>query len=80
MAIRLDRVLQEMGLSQNESLVFLALNSLGPAAASQVARAGKVKRSTTYFVLEQLVERGVYSCRGLHLKSKSRSPTEKKSR
>ncbi len=59
MSIRLENVFQEVGLSQNESLVFLALNSLGPAPASQVARASKVKRSTTYFVLEQLVERGI---------------------
>ncbi len=59
MAIRLERVLQEVGLSENESLVFLALNAMGPAPAATVARASKVKRSTTYFVLEQLVERGI---------------------
>lgn len=59
MTLRLENVFQEVGLSQNESLVFLALTTLGPAPASQVARASKVKRSTTYFVLEQLVERGI---------------------
>ncbi len=57
----LEQVFQEVGLSQNESLVFLALNALGPAPAAHVARASKVKRSTTYFVLEQLVERGIVS-------------------
>ena len=59
MTLRLDQVLQEVGLSANESLVFLALNALGPAPAALVARASKVKRSTTYFVLEQLVDRGI---------------------
>jgi sugar-specific transcriptional regulator TrmB len=59
MSLRFENIFKEIGLSQNESLVFLALTALGPAPASQVAKASKVKRSTTYFVLEQLVERGI---------------------
>ncbi|MEK7554975.1 MAG: helix-turn-helix domain-containing protein [Patescibacteria group bacterium] len=51
--------LREFGFSEKEASVYLALIGLTSAVASDVAKKSKVNRSTTYVVLESLVERGL---------------------
>ncbi len=51
--------LREFGLSEKEAAVYTALMGLEGAVASDVAKKAKVNRSTTYVVLEALLERGL---------------------
>ena len=51
--------LREFGFSEKEVAVYMALLGLGNAVASDVAKKAKVNRSTTYVVLESLVERSL---------------------
>ncbi|MAG60447.1 hypothetical protein CL619_01545 [archaeon] len=53
--------LMELGLSKNESRVYLALLGLGPATAIEIARSAKVHRVNVYDVLERLREKGLIS-------------------
>jgi len=57
----LSQVLQEVGLSEKEASIYLALLRLKEALPSSIAQAAMVKRPTTYLVLEQLEERGLVS-------------------
>lgn len=51
--------LERLGFLPNEIKVFLALQSLGKASPLEVAKLAKVKRTTTYSVLDLLEKRGV---------------------
>lgn len=51
--------LREFGFSEKEVAVYTSLLGLGNAVASDVAKKAKVNRSTTYVVLESLVERSL---------------------
>ena len=51
--------LRKIGLSENESKVYLALLELGSATAQQISEKAKVKRPTTYVELEALMKMGV---------------------
>jgi len=51
--------LKKIGLSENESRVYLALLELGSSTAQQVAQKGELKRPTTYVQLESLMKRGL---------------------
>ena len=52
-------ILQNLGLSENESRVYLAALSLGPATAISIARAGAINRTTVYPVVESLKQKGL---------------------
>lgn len=52
-------ILHKIGLSENESAVYLASLQLGPAKVAQLARASDVKRTTIYPVVETLRRRGL---------------------
>jgi len=51
--------LQDMGLSEKESRVYLALLELGKASGYAVAEKAKVKRPTTYVILTELMQKGL---------------------
>jgi sugar-specific transcriptional regulator TrmB len=53
--------LQELGFSEKEVVVYLALLEMGSAIASDIAKKAKLNRSTTYVILESLEKRGLIS-------------------
>ena len=56
---RLARTLQEIGLSEKESLVYLAALRLGPSTPLRLASLSGIKRATVYNVLESLKGKGL---------------------
>ncbi len=63
--------LKKIGLSDNESKVYLALLELGSSTAQQVAEKSEVNRPTTYVQLESLMKKGLVT-------SFEKSPNNKK--
>jgi len=57
----LTQALQELGLSEKESQVYLACLKLGKSTATNIAKKANIKRSTTYVILEALVANGLAS-------------------
>lgn len=55
---KLASLLTDVGFSQKEAAVYLALSSLGEATASEVAKKADIKRPTVYATLETLKARG----------------------
>lgn len=55
----LIKILSDIGLSENESKVYFAALSLGPATVLKIARAAEVKRTTVYSVVESLKQKGL---------------------
>lgn len=55
----LQKILTQAGLTQNESLVYLALLELGPTTVLKLARQSGVKRTTIYHVVEGLKTKGL---------------------
>ena len=49
----------ELGFSDKEASVYLALLELGPSTTSEVSRAAKINRTTGYDILESLVSQGL---------------------
>jgi sugar-specific transcriptional regulator TrmB len=47
-------LLQEQGMSEKESLIYLVTLELGSAPASTIARKANIKRVTTYAILRDL--------------------------
>jgi len=56
---KLLEILNKIGLSENESSVYLSSLQLGPAKAIQLSRASDVKRTTIYPVVESLQRKGL---------------------
>jgi len=52
-------VLKEMGLTENESKVYLALLDLGPSLAGQISRKTGLHRRTVYDTTERLIKKGL---------------------
>ena len=57
--LKMLKELQEIGLSEKESRVYLASLELGPATAERLSTQAKVNRSTTYVQLESLMKSGL---------------------
>ena len=53
--------LLELGLTDKEAGVYLAMLELGPASVQEIARKSGVNRSTSYLTIEALKERGLAS-------------------
>jgi len=56
-----EQVLKEIGLSDKEAKVYLALISLGPSTVNQISEKADLIRTTTYDVLKSLREKGLVS-------------------
>lgn len=54
----MERALIDIGFSEKESLVYLALLALGRSSAYTIGKRAQVKQSTAYFILEELITRG----------------------
>jgi predicted transcriptional regulator len=53
--------LMELGMSDKESNVYLAMLELGPSSVQDIAKKAGVNRATTYVMLESLKRRGLMS-------------------
>lgn len=53
--------LRELGFSEKEADVYVALVQVGTAVASDIAKKARIKRSTTYVILDSLAEKGLVS-------------------
>lgn len=58
---QLIKSVEDLGLSQKESRVYLANLTLGPATVQQIADQSGIKRVTTYVILEALANLGLVS-------------------
>ncbi len=56
---KLEKVLQEIGLSDNEAKVYFASLSLGSTTVLSISRAAVIKRTTVYSVIESLKMKGL---------------------
>jgi sugar-specific transcriptional regulator TrmB len=52
-------LLKEIGLSEHESAVYFTMVSLGPSPILKIARASEIKRTTIYYVMDSLKEKGL---------------------
>jgi|MDTC01.2.fsa_nt_gb sugar-specific transcriptional regulator TrmB len=52
--MELERNLEEIGLTQKQAAVYLALLKIGKASAIAIADKARIKRPTTYLILEEL--------------------------
>jgi len=55
----LQRELERLGLSENESIVYLCLLELGEAKTKDVAAKAKINRPAVYLILESLHKKGL---------------------
>ena len=59
--MELKDVLKQIGLNEKEARVYLALLELGTGTAFNVAKKARLKRPTTYVILEKLKQSGLAS-------------------
>ena len=59
--MNLEGKLMELGLSDKESAVYLAMLNLGPSTAQDISIGANVNRATTYVMIETLVAKGIAS-------------------
>jgi HTH-type transcriptional regulator, sugar sensing transcriptional regulator len=58
---KLSPLLQEVGFTEKEALVYLSLMELGSGTVTDIAKRAKLKRSIIYILLEGLIKRGYVS-------------------
>jgi sugar-specific transcriptional regulator TrmB len=51
--------LQNLDLNSNEAKTFLAILEIGPASISDIAKRAKIKRPTAYYLIEELIKKGL---------------------
>ncbi len=61
METRLYNILKNIGFTKQETNVYLACLSLGRSSVIQIAGKAGIKRTTTYNIIESLLEKGVLS-------------------
>lgn len=59
--MNLQKELQEIGLQEKEAKIYIALLELGKSTAQDISKKSGVNRATTYFVLENLMKKGLAS-------------------
>lgn len=57
----LEKTLKKVGLTQNESKVYLALAKLGSSKAGRISKEASLNRTSTYNSLKSLLEKGLAS-------------------
>jgi len=57
----LEKYLQEIGLNEKESAVYLALLQYDSASVIEISQKTKINRSTTYTILDSLAKKGLVS-------------------
>ncbi len=56
---KLNQILRDIGLDENEARVYLASLSLGSTTVLKIARASGIKRTTVYSVIDALKDKGL---------------------
>ena len=56
---KLQKTLENLGLSRNEAMVYLAALSLGPTSVKQIAAISGVKRTSVYNIVDSLEQYGL---------------------
>jgi HTH-type transcriptional regulator, sugar sensing transcriptional regulator len=56
--------LKDLGFSEKEARVYLALIELGPSTTTEIARRAKINRTTGYDILESLASQGLVNLMG----------------
>ncbi len=59
--MKLEKILEEFGLGEKASRVYLAALELGSSSAQDIARKAELKRTTVYEILETLAHEGLVS-------------------
>lgn len=59
--MQIEKSLLKLGFEEKESKIYLTCLQLGPETAFNIAKRSGLKRSTAYFVLNQLTEKGLIS-------------------
>lgn len=59
--IMIQQELEKLGFSAKEAAVYAASLELGPANIQTISEKAGIKRPTTYFIMEELMERGLVS-------------------
>lgn len=54
----LIEIIKNLGLSAKEAKIYLAALELGEASVQQLAKKSKIKRTTLYYILDELIEAG----------------------
>lgn len=57
--MKIEPILESIGLTEKEARVYIASLECGEASATELAKQSKLKRPTTYVILEQLVQKGL---------------------
>lgn len=57
----IEKDIQSLGLNEKEAKVYLASLELGQATVQKISAKADIKRPTTYFIIEGLMERGLMS-------------------
>ncbi len=57
----LEKYLQDLGLSDKEALIYLALLQVDGATALDLSKKTKINRSTVYVIIESLSKKGLVS-------------------
>lgn len=61
MASILEKILEDLGLSEKEAKVYLACLELGESAPADIAKHSGINRATTYVIAEKLTKDGLMS-------------------
>lgn len=67
---QLTAVLQDLGLTENESKVYFSSLSLGPSTILKIAQAAELKRTTVYSVIDALKQKGLMNIQVAGFKKK----------
>ncbi len=57
----MENILEEIGLTQNETKVYLALNELGTSTISPIVEKAGISNSKIYIILDKLIKKGLVS-------------------
>jgi len=59
--VMLEKYLQDIGLSEKEAIIYLALLAVDNSSVLDLSKKTKLNRSTTYVILESLAKKGLVS-------------------
>ena len=57
----MENILEEIGVTQNETKVYLALNELGTSTISPIVEKAGISNSKIYIILDKLIKKGLVS-------------------
>ena len=58
---KLTNILEELGFTHGESLIYLALLRIGESKVGPIIKESKISRSKVYDILERLINKGIAS-------------------